>query len=609
MGNLPKTIEIDRPSIAQMFSVSPPRGIRTHPAVGAVIFSQVHSVSRSERLHLWPKNFPSLSIADDGNQFSRSCQLWHVCRYPLQLSIAGLPAASSAEGYIQRIPACDMSEQLPRDNNNQLGIVWTANEIAEAVGGHVIKWGPSGSISTDTRTLQPGQWFLALTGPRFDGHDFLHSALAKGCAGVVGNGVYDGWPVGFVQVDGSTLISLQRLGASARKKFRGPVVGITGSAGKTTTRAMVALALEPLGHIHQTSGNQNNHIGVPLSLLAMPLFSKACVLEMGMNHLGEIQELSRISEPSVRVVLNVGPAHTENFRSLEEVAMAKGEIVLEARPGDVCVLNADDPLVMNLPIPNGVQRVLFGSKVGCDVRLIAAQSTQGGCAVQVTLEHCSSANSLLGIESKEKSTRESVGLEGDTNSKSSSSRVVFEIPSPGLHLAMNACAAGAVAVSLGIPLPQVGKLLANFRPAKMRLNIENCKNKIRIINDAYNANPLSMVAALELLHSIDCKGRRVAVLGDMLELGKFGERAHLDVIKLCIELDFDLVGVAGLQFMEAIKVADLTSAEFSMISALDSESLALQIGNKLTVGDAVLVKGSRGMKMEVIVDVIRSIQV
>lgn len=527
---------------------------------------------------------------------------------PLHLSIAGHSAASSAEGCRQRIPAYGRPEQLSIEND-QLGIVWTANEIAEAVGGHVIQLGPSGSISTDTRTLQSGQWFLALTGPRFDGHDFLHSALAKGCAGVVGNKVYDGWPMGFVQVDGSTLISLQRLGASARKKFKGPVVGITGSAGKTTTRAMVALALEPLGYIHQTSGNQNNHIGVPLSLLSMPLFSKACVLEMGMNHLGEIRELSRISEPSVRVVLNVGPAHMENFRSLEEVARAKGEIVLEARPGDVCVMNADDPLVMNLPIPEGVQKVLFGSKVGCDVRLIAAESTQGGCAVQVTLEHCTSANSLLGKESKGKSMRESIGLEGDTNSKSSSSRVVFEIPSPGLHLAMNACAAGAVAVSLGIPLPQVGKSLANFRPAKMRLNMENCENNIRIINDAYNANPVSMVAALELLHSIDCKGRRVAVLGDMLELGKFGRKAHLDVIKLCLELGIELVGIAGLQFMEAIKVADLTSTEFSIISALNSESLALQIGKKLNVGDVVLVKGSRGMRMEVAVDVIRSIHV
>lgn len=339
-----------------MFSASSPRGIHRHPAVGAAFFSTVHSISHSERLHLWPKNFPSLSIADDGNQFSRSWQFWLVGHSPLYLSIAGHSAASSVEGCRQGIPGYDISEQLSIENN-QLGIVWTANEIAEAVGGHVIKLGPSGSISTDTRTLQSGQWFLALTGPRFDGHDFLHSALAKGCAGVVGNKVYDGWPLGFVQVDGSTLISLQRLGASARKKFRGPVVGITGSAGKTTTRAMVSLALEPLGHIHQTSGNQNNHIGVPLSLLAMPLFSKACVLEMGMNHLGEIQELSRISEPSVRVVLNVGPAHMENFRSLEEVARAKGEIVLEARPGDICVMNADDPLVMNLPIPDGVQRV------------------------------------------------------------------------------------------------------------------------------------------------------------------------------------------------------------------------------------------------------------
>ncbi|KAH9289451.1 hypothetical protein KI387_033568 [Taxus chinensis] len=554
------------------------------------------------------KNIFLTRIEDNGTQlliYHKFCKVGHS---HLHLSAYRYSAARCSK---QEMPACIISEQV-LEQENQLGIVWTAAEIAEAIGGQVVKLAPPGSICTDTRTIKAGQWFLALAGPSFDGHDFLQSALAKGCAGVVGNRVFEGWPRGFVKVEGNnTLIALQKLGFSARKKFKGPVVGITGSVGKTTTRAMIALALESLGQIHQTSGNQNNHIGVPLTLISMSFSSKACVLELGMNHVGEIRELARISEPCVRVVLNVGPAHMENFRSLEEVGRAKGEILLEARPGDICVLNADDPLVAALPIPNGVQRVLFGSKSGCDVRLIAAKSIQGGCAIQVTLEHCSSSS--IGLEKDslqcEKSMPESRVLEGDAYSKKSNSRVVFEIASPGLHLGMNACAAAAVAVSLGVSLTQVGKSLSNFSPINMRLNMETFENGITIINDVYNANPMSMVAALKLLRSVECKGRKVALLGDMLELGIPSKNAHLDILKMCQEIGVELLAVAGLHFIEAIKVLQLESSELSIVSAPNSELLASQIREKLHIGDIVLVKGSRGMQMEIVVDVIKEINI
>lgn len=236
--------------------------------------------------------------------------------------------------------------------------LWTAPEIAEAVDGNIIRWGRPGSISTDTRTLHPGQWFLPLVGQNFDAHTFITPQLsAKGAVGVIGNRVCENWDVGFVQVDGSTSNALKRLAIFARKRFNGCLIGLTGSVGKTTTRTMIALALESIGSVYQSPLNWNNEIGVALSLVGMPRNALFGVLEMGMSKKGEILELAGICRPNVRVILNVGAAHLENFTSLVEVSMAKGEILRDAMPGDVCVLNADDPLVMSLPVPAGVKKV------------------------------------------------------------------------------------------------------------------------------------------------------------------------------------------------------------------------------------------------------------
>ena len=243
--------------------------------------------------------------------------------------------------------------------DDERGVVWEPQAIADAVNGKLVAQGCAGSISTDTRRLRPGQWFLPLTGPNFDGHGFLQEASEKGCAGVVANWVPHGWARGFVQVEGDTLRALQALAADVRGRYWGPVVGITGSVGKTTTRAMTRLALQGLdGHVHEARGNLNNHVGVPLTLLELHSRSMACVLELGMNHAGEILELAEIAKPDLRVLLNVGPVHVENFPGgLHEVAAAKGEIFRNARPGDLCIVNADDPLAMALPLPAGVRVV------------------------------------------------------------------------------------------------------------------------------------------------------------------------------------------------------------------------------------------------------------
>ncbi|KAF4388259.1 hypothetical protein F8388_021089, partial [Cannabis sativa] len=357
--------------------------------------------------------------------------------------------------------------------------IWTATEIAQAVNGRIVQCGPPGTISTDTRTLVPNQWFFAISGETFDAHDFITPELSeKGCIGVIGNRVSENWNKGFVSTDSDSLVSLMRMGSYARSRFSGEVVGVTGSTGKTTTKSMIALALGGCEKkVYENFGNWNNEIGVALSLIGIPGNAGLVVLEMGMDSKGEILELARMARPSVRVILNVGNSHLVNFGSLEEIAMAKGEILVEAKPGDVCVLNADDPLVMSLPLPCGVKKVLFGQNTGCDVRLVVAESTDGGRAVQVVLEK-------------------------------NGNRVKFRIPSPGLHLALNACAAAAVATHLGVPLTQVGHSLSPFCPVHMRSELQVAKNGITInLNLVEHKNVVvahdAKTLALEILKWID----------------------------------------------------------------------------------------------------------
>ncbi|KAH0678346.1 hypothetical protein KY284_019431 [Solanum tuberosum] len=430
--------------------------------------------------------------------------------------------------------------------------LWTISEMVRAVNGRIIKWGPPGTICTDTRTLEPGQWFLPLVGQNFDAHNFITPKLAtKGCVGVIGNWVCEGWNNGFVQVEGSV--------------------------GKTTTKTMVALALESVGTVYYSPGNWNNEIGVALSLIGMSRDVGFGVLEMGMSKKGEILELSRMCRPDVRVILNVNAAHLENFANLEEVSVAKGEILREAMPGDVCVLNGDDPLVMSLPVPVGVKKiplffpcilvlVVFGRKLGCDVRLVSSQIIDGGRRIQIVLEGFNET-------------------------------VKFIISSPGLHLAVNACAAAAMASALGIPLALAGNSLSRFIPVHRRSELEITENGITIINDVYNASPASTQAAIDLLRNIDCKGKRVVILGDMLELGPTEFKFHELMLQSCCDAHFDVVALVGTRFVSAAESIDF-GLEIKLLCTTNAHQMASKIINDLSSGDVVLVKGSRQIGME-----------
>jgi len=436
-------------------------------------------------------------------------------------------------------------------------MTFSGRELAQATGGRLHADGTAGPLTTDTRRLAPGSWFLALRGDRFDGHDFTAHAAAAGCAGIVVDTLPEGWDRAAVVVD-DTLVALQDIGRYVRGGLRCPVIGITGSAGKTTTRAMVGEVLASLGRVHSTEGNLNNHIGVPLTLLATPPEVDVLVLEMGMSAPREIELLQDIGAPTFRLITNVGIAHVEGTGSIEGVAACKQELFDGARPGDTLLINIDDPFVARMPRPEGVSTLIYGSEAGVDVRLTHVSLDPVGLSTFVELE-----------------------VRGE--------RLVARIPSPGHHLALDACAAAAVGVALGVSLDEIAAGLSRYEPVGMRMRVE-AVGPVTVLNDAYNANPASMKAALRTLASIEGR-RRIALLGDMLELGSIEGQAHDDVARFAASLDLEVLGLCGPRMSAA-------AVEVEALRSPDSIALGEAVAQAVRPGDVVLLKGSRGARME-----------
>lgn len=453
-------------------------------------------------------------------------------------------------------------------------MIFDSARIAAATGGQLLRPGAAGPVLTDSRRLARGGWFVALAGETFDGHDFLAHAAAAGCAGVV---VSDAarlpadWTPGAVVVP-DTLVALQDLGRAVRASFDGPVVGITGSAGKTTTRVLVTEVLREagLGLVHHTQGNLNNHIGVPLTLCAAPPDAGCMVVEMGMNHLGEIALLQDIARPDVRVITNVGAAHVEGCGSIEGVAQAKQELFDGAQPGDACVVNADDPRIAAMPVPEGVRVVRFGRGADCTVRLTDVRVDPVRLQTRLRIE-----------------------------TPAGSVRAVIDVP--GAHLAECALAAVAVGHVLRVPPERMAEALGRYQPEGMRNRVERVHGVV-VIDDAYNANPISMAAALHTLAALPFG--RVAALGDMLELGVAEADAHLEVLRLGVALGLDM-RVTGPRMAAAAAALDATGPGTVRVYA-DVDALAASLdATALCRGDALLIKGSRGSRMERVLDVWR----
>ena len=438
----------------------------------------------------------------------------------------------------------------------------TLSKLAQVCEGQL--HGPDGryeTVCTDTRTLTSGALFVALKGPNFDGHLFLDEALDKGAVGALVSRAQE-QDIAQVTVD-DTKKALGRLAGSWREGFDLPVVAVTGSNGKTTTRTLISGILAQRFNVHATKGNFNNEIGLPLTLLELTARHDAMVVELGANHPGEIAYLSDLAKPTVGLVTNAGPAHLEGFGSLQGVANAKGEL-FQALPTDgVAIINADDPFADVWRDMATCTQVEFGFDPNAHCRLIGD--------VEVTPTGQRFSISLAG--------------HGETD---------IELPLSGLHNIRNALAATAAAVSAGATLDDVAAGLRVAAPVQGRLRQTPGLNGSRIIDDSYNANPASVRAAIDMLASQP--GTRMLVLGDMAELGQTAASLHEDIGRYARETGIDqVVTVGDLSSRASVAFGD-PHCHFSDLDAA-CEYLKECLGPDLVV----LIKGSRSMGLELLV--------
>lgn len=424
--------------------------------------------------------------------------------------------------------------------------------------------------SIDSRTLAAGDLFIALRGDRFDGHDYVQAALEKGAVAAL---VEKGRDVNadshrLLRVDDG-LTALQSLGAAARRLWGKPLLAVTGSAGKTTTKELMAHLLSTRFRVMKSSGNLNNHIGMPLQMLKLEPEHDLAVVEMGMNHLGEIRELGRLAHHDTAVVSCVAPVHLEFFSSVAEIARAKYEIIETLHPGGVAVLNADDEYVSQFGRDYKGKVITFGIRRAADV------------------------------------SAQNVGLNGADGSEfelvAGSVREKVRFPLVGEHNIYNALAASAVAMDRGVPPSDIVQALATVQPADKRGQVMEVAGAT-IINDVYNSNPKALDSMVDTLASMKAS-RRILVAGEMLELGHSAEPLHRQSGRHAAEKKIDFViGVRGLaKFLAEEACGAGTQAQFMETPEQAGEWLS----RELRPGDVVLLKASRGVKLERALDLLQ----
>ncbi|MCS7013434.1 MAG: UDP-N-acetylmuramoyl-tripeptide--D-alanyl-D-alanine ligase [Chloroherpetonaceae bacterium] len=427
----------------------------------------------------------------------------------------------------------------------------------------------------DSRTLKGGEIFFALKGERTDGHLFVESALQKGARlAVVSEAWYRVHQHEFFEkllVVEDVLRALQTLAQLYRRKFTVPVVAIGGCSGKTTTKEMTAAVLRSTYETVATEGNLNNHIGVPITLFGLREQTEIAVVEMGINHAGEMRMLCAIAEPTHGLITNIGKAHIEFFGSVEAIAEAEGELFeWLGQTGGSAFVNADDPNVLQVA-EKVMQKILYGTvRAGNSAR----REVLDVWAEDIRLTEHGTATFKLATQDAEE---------------------IVQLRLVGRHNVFNALAAAAVGLNFGIPLVRIKDALERFdiNPALKRMAVFE-HNGVLIINDTYNANPDSMRAALDALRAVVCQGKRIAVLGDMLELGDFTTSEHRALGEYLTQLGIDVLFGYG----EAMKAACEAAALKTVQHFLCKRDLVAAIKAVVQKGDAVLFKGSRGMKME-----------
>ncbi len=428
------------------------------------------------------------------------------------------------------------------------------------------------AYSIDSRTMQEGELFFAIRGERLDGHDFVEAALNKGAVGaVIDHDEAARFPVKsrLIAVEDTTR-ALQQLGAAVRRIWGKKLIGITGSAGKTTTKECVAHVLASQLRVHKSVGNLNNHWGVPLQLLKLEQEHDIAVIEMGMNHAGEIRALAEIAKPDIAVVTNVGPVHLENFDSIQGVARAKYELIESLPSNGMAFLNADDEFVCQFGRDFKGKVVTFGLEKPTDVR-----------AENISLQGENGTNfDVVGQGFRERA----------------------HLPLVGKHNVLNACAAVAVAVEQGILPSRAVASLATISPSDKRGEVLHLGGAT-VINDCYNSNPKALKSMVEALVSVEAK-RRVVVAGEMLELGPSSAELHFECGRFMAE--------RGIQRVMGVRGNAKSIAEGARAGGVEAEFVATPeeagewLVRELKKGDAVLVKASRGVRLEKALEILKS---
>jgi UDP-N-acetylmuramoyl-tripeptide--D-alanyl-D-alanine ligase len=449
----------------------------------------------------------------------------------------------------------------------------TLGWVAKTVGGTLRSADPEvpvGDVLTDSRSLRAGDLFVALKGPRFDGHSFVAEVLDRGAAGaIVERGRAKG--VGIIEV-ADTLRALQDLAHAVRLAAETQVIAITGSAGKTTTKETIAEMLATRYRVVKNKGNLNNHIGLPLSLMQLRTRPDVAVMELGMNHAGEISRLVEIAEPDVRVWTNVGDAHLGFFASPDAIADAKSEILQRATSATLLVCNADDPRIMTRVRTFPGRTLTFGTAAGATVRATSIEERGvDGMRARVTTP---------------------------------AGERVLETPLLGSANLANVLAAAAVALDAGIPLDSIADVAGRLRPADRRSAVSRLPGGITLIDDSYNSSPTALRRALDVVaHESRCE-RKIAVLGEMLELGDHALVLHEECGRAAaavgLTMLFAIGGAPARALADAAIGAGMPRESVSYFA--QSADAVAPIAAQIRRGDLVLVKGSRGTRTDLVAD-------
>jgi UDP-N-acetylmuramoyl-tripeptide--D-alanyl-D-alanine ligase len=461
--------------------------------------------------------------------------------------------------------------------------LWTLKALVEATGGQVLG-DPAqiyGGVSIDSRSVIAKDIFVAIKGDTMDGHDFVPAAIAKGAGVAIVSKRMGDWPTDLplLVVDGDPLSALERIGKAARARSHARIIAVTGSVGKTSTKEMLRVALAASGETHASAASFNNHWGVPLTLARFPTSAGFGIFEIGMNHAGEITPLVGMVRPHIAIVTTVAASHLGHFKSLDEIADAKAEIFSGVEPGGHAVINRDSPYFDHLKsaaLAHGITSIIgFGRHADADVRLEGLALRPDCC--------CITAQVL-------------------------DEKVIYKLGTPGEHMAMNSLAVLAAAKLAGADLARAALALSDAKPAKGRggqIKLQMPDGQLLLLDESYNANPASVGAALALLSNLKPgkSGRRIAVLGDMLELGEFGEDLHRNLSHDIERHGIDRVYAAG-PLMKHLW--DVLPASKRGAYAAQSSEIVDDIIHDLRPGDCVMVKGSLGSRMGPVVEALKA---